>query len=185
MNGSPRKNGDTDSLVNELLRHIEGEYKIVRAYTADISPCVDCRKCRQQKDCVIDDEMQYIYRYLEECDNVVIASPIYFSELTGKLLDLGSRLQKFFSAVKFRNETPLLKAKKGVVILTGGGSGDPGKAYKTAVYLLHYMNAWEIYPLICSHDTDNIPAADDTATISEIKKAADFLMENKSDIKGV
>ena len=26
-------------------------------------------------------------------DNILIASPIYFSELTGKLLDVGSRLQ--------------------------------------------------------------------------------------------
>ena len=53
-----------------------------------------------------------IYAYIEECDNVLIASPVYFSELTGKLLDLGSRLQTYFSAKFFRREQPVAKAKR-------------------------------------------------------------------------
>lgn len=175
LNGSPRKNGDTAFLIRELTRQLQGEYKIVNAYTADISPCVDCRKCREQYGCIIDDQMQEIYRYLEDCDNVVIASPIYFSELTGKLLDLGSRLQMYFSAGKFLDRKPCLKPKKGAVLLAGGGSGNPQKACETAVCLLHYMNVQQIYPLICSHDTDHVSAGDDLSILPRLKKAADFL----------
>jgi len=50
--------------------------------------------------------------YIQECDNILIASPLYFSELTGKLLDVGSRLQTYFCARFFRNEEPIVKSKK-------------------------------------------------------------------------
>ncbi len=68
--------------------------------------------------------MQEIYEYIPICDNILIASPIYFSELTGKLLDFGSRLQTYFCAGFFRNEQVIQKGKKGAVILVGGGDGN-------------------------------------------------------------
>ena len=104
FNGSPRKNGDTESLIKKVTGEIKGEYKIVNAYTANISPCIDCRFCWDNSGCIIRDEMQEVYEYIQECDNIIIASPIYFSELTGKLLDLGSRLQTYFCARFFRKE---------------------------------------------------------------------------------
>lgn len=119
--------------------------------------------------------MQEIYRFIETCDNVVIASPIYFSELTGKMLDVFSRLQMYFSARYFLRKTPEIKEKKGAVILSGGGTGDPQKAYETAVCLLHCINTAKIHPLICSHNTDIVPASEDKSVIAEIKSAADFL----------
>lgn len=47
--------------------------------------------------------------------NILLASPIYFSELTGKLLDLGSRLQIYYSARFFRREEPVPKSKRGLL----------------------------------------------------------------------
>lgn len=119
--------------------------------------------------------MQEVYEYLESCDNVVIASPIYFSELTGKLLDIVSRFQSYFSARYFRRETPKLKPKKGVVLLTGGGSGNPQKPYETAILILKCINTQQIHPLVCSHNTDNIPADQDESILVELEKAAVFL----------
>lgn len=175
LNGSPRKNGNTAFLIHKLTEQLQGECKIINAYTANIVPCMDCRKCREEYKCIINDEMQEVYKYLKICDNVIIASPIYFSELTGKLLDLGSRLQLYFSAGQFLHKIPELKQKRGAVLLTGGGSGNPRKAYETAVCLLHYMNVRQIYPLICSHNTDCIPAEKDENVLNEIKKVSDFL----------
>ncbi len=63
-------------------------------------------------------------------------SPIYFSELTGKLLDVASRLQTYFCAI-FRNEKINIKPKKGAVILVGGSDGKIEKPYETACTLLH------------------------------------------------
>lgn len=113
INGSPRPNGDTASLLRLVEEGLAGEYKIVDAYRCNISPCVDCRYCKEHSGCAIQDEMQDIYDYIQECDNILIASPIYFSELTGKLLDVGSRLQTYFAARYFRKEVPIVKEKRG------------------------------------------------------------------------
>ena len=84
INGSPRVNGDTNSLINIVKERIDGEYKIVDAYRCDISPCLDCRFCWKNSGCAIQDEMQEVYEYIGGCDNILIASPIYSLELTGK-----------------------------------------------------------------------------------------------------
>lgn len=58
LNGSPRINGDTDSLMNKITEKIVGEYRIVYAYRCNISPCLDCRYCWENNGCVINDEVQ-------------------------------------------------------------------------------------------------------------------------------
>ena len=91
FNGSPRKKGDTAALIRALTEDLAGQYRVVDCYRADISPCIDCRSCRRERRCVLNDGMQEIYKYIEECDNVVVASPIYSAELTGRLLDVANR----------------------------------------------------------------------------------------------
>ena len=175
FNGSPRRNGDTVSLIHHLTTNLNGEYKIVNAYYDHISPCVDCRFCWKANGCAIDDEMQQVYAYLEECDNIIIASPIYFSELTGRLLDVASRLQMYYCAKHFRKESLLRKPKTGAVILVGGGDGGPEKAYDTARTILRLMNCSVIYEPVVSHHTNVCPAEKDSDVLDKIKKLLSFL----------
>lgn len=174
LNGSPRINGDTGSLINKITKKIAGEYRIVDAYRCNISPCLDCRYCWKNNGCAINDEMQEIYQYIQECDNILIASPLYFSELTGKLLDVGSRLQTYFCARFFRKEESITKSKKGAVILVGGGDGHIDKAYSTACILLHHMNCYNIYDVVCSHNTNERPAIEDKNALLGIDRILDF-----------
>lgn len=175
LNGSPRRNGDTVSLINKLTEQLTGEYKIVNAYYSDISACVDCRYCWSNNGCSINDEMTEIYDYIVDCDNVVLASPIYFSQPTGKLLDICSRFQKYFAAKYFRNQIPAIKPKKGAIILVGGGDGNPEDAYKTAYTLLHHINVTEVYPLVGSFNTNKLSATKNNNVIKEITDIANFL----------
>ena len=122
--------------------------------------------------------MQEVYCYIQECDNILIASPIYFSELTGKLLDLGSRLQTYYCAVAFRKEKPVLKEKRGAVILVGGGDGRMDKAYSTACTLMHHMNCSAVHDLVCSHNTNKIPASEDLKATQGIDSMIDFFTES-------
>ena len=174
LNGSPRENGDTVSLIRKITEKIDGEYRIVNAYRCNISPCVDCRYCWNHPGCAIEDEMQEVYEYIQECDNILIASPVYFSELTGKLLDLGSRLQTYYCSAFFRKENPIPKEKKGAVILVGGGDGHMDKAYSTACTLLHHMNCRTIHELVSSHHTNELPAADDQKALQGTESIARF-----------
>ena len=174
LNGSPRENGDTAGLIKELKKKLPGECKIVDAYRCSISPCMDCRYCWEHSGCAIEDEMQEVYRYIQECDHILIASPVYFSELTGKLLDLGSRLQTYYCAASFRKERPVIKEKKGAVILVGGGDGRMDKAYSTACILLHHMNCTAIHDLVCSHHTNVLPAIRDPNAIQGLESIVRF-----------
>ena len=179
FNGSPRKNGDTAGLLKIFLECLPGEYKIVEAYRCNISPCLDCRFCKTNRGCAIQDEMQEVYEYLKDCDNVLIASPVYFSELTGPMLCVGSRLQTYFCGRFFRKEESGLTEKKGAVLLVGGGDGAPDKAYGTARTLLKDMNCKEIYPLVCSHNTDRVPAIEDAQAVAGVEEIVRFFIEGK------
>lgn len=179
FSGSPRKNGDTMALVNEFINHLEGEYKIIGAYECNIKPCIDCRYCWENDGCCVNDEMQAGYNYIQECDNILIASPLYFSELTGQLLAVTSRLQTYFCARFFRNEMLIRNElirneKKGGVILVGGGDGSTKNAYKTARTILHHMNSKDIAPIVYSHNTNNIPSKDDIKAMKGSRKFALF-----------
>lgn len=174
LNGSPRANGDTVSLVEKLTDALKGDIHIVNTYNCNISPCMDCRYCWKNDGCAINDEMQEVYSYIESCDNIVIASPIYFSELTGQLLNTASRLQRYYCARFFRNETPITKSKKGAVILVGGGDGHIEKPYETACILLHQMNCYNIHDAVYSHNTNEIPAVRDEKVLCGINSIARF-----------
>ena len=174
LNGSPRENGDTVSLIKKVTEKIAGEYRIINAYRCNISPCVDCRYCWDHTGCAIKDEMQEVYEYIQECDNILIASPVFFSELTGKLLDLGSRLQTYYCSAVFRKEKPVPKEKKGAVILVGGGDGCMDKAFSTACILLRHMNCRTIHELVCSHHTNETPAAEDIIAIQGTESIVRF-----------
>jgi multimeric flavodoxin WrbA len=174
FNGSPRKNGDTMSLVNEVIKYIDGEYKIVYAYDCNIKPCIDCRFCWENSGCSQKDEMYEIYQYIQDCDNILIASPLYFSELTGQLLVIASRLQTYFSARFFRKEEPIEKTKKGGVILVGGGDGHTKYAYDTACTLLHHMNSRDILPVVYSHNTNTSMSKEDIVAMQKARELALF-----------
>ena len=105
----------------------------------------------------------------------MIASPIYYAELSGKLLDVASRFQMYYSARYFRQEEPGIRPKRGGVILVGGGDGDPKRPYTTAKILLRELNAKEIFPLVCSHHTNTLPAAEDEEAVRAVRDLAGFL----------
>lgn len=181
FNGSPRKNGDTAALLKILCDKL-GDCEIINAYDCEISPCIDCRFCAKQHGCSINDGWQKVDRLLHECDSVVIASPIYFSELTGQLLAVLSRLQQYYCDMKFRGEKYPFHGKRGGVILVGGGDGAPNRAEETARSLLHSMGCKEIHPTVLCHNTDNVHAANEPNINEKLNALADFLKENNHTI---
>ena len=170
FNGSPRKNGDTAVLINEFLKHVEGECKIVDVFDCNIVSCIDCRYCWEQEGCSIADGMQQVYDDIQECDNILIASPVFFTELTGQLLVVASRLQTYFCARYFRKEIPIAKGKKGGIVLMQGGSHQADKAADTAKMILNTMNALEIAPTVFSLNTDSISPIDNNQAMEGVRE---------------
>ena len=175
LNGSPRKNGDTAKLIRALTGELTGEVFVIDCCSAGIAPCADCRRCRKMPGCAIRDGMEDLDAVIRTCDNAVIASPVWFSELTGPLLAVASRFQTYYCARRFRREEAGIQSKRGGVILTGGGDGDPKKALSTAETLLRMISVTRMHPPVMSLATDTLPAAEDPLAAEGVKSLAAFL----------
>jgi multimeric flavodoxin WrbA len=173
INGSPRKNGGSMTLVNEMIKHLEGEIRIIDTYYADISPCVDCRYCWQNNGCSINDGMQEVYKLLNEVDNVILASPLYFSELTGELLSFASRLQLFYVSRRIRKDNNFnIKAKNGALVISAGGDTKNLEcANRRADMIFRHMNTHSIGST-CTLNTNEIPAKEDYEALIRARELA-------------
>ena len=175
INGSPKKNGDTQALIDAFVSGLSGEYRIVSRGDG-ISPCVDCRYCWEHDGCAVKDAMQAVYDYLADCDAVVLASPVWFSSLSGPALDIGSRFQTYFARKFFRHLSSPLKPKRGVILLVGGQPGTEVGPIANAKTILGLANiAKDDITVVTSMDTDRIPAALDTAALKAARFAAQAL----------
>lgn len=176
FNGSPRKSGDTAFLISELTKNLSGEVKIVDAYFDKILPCTDCRYCHKNDKCCIEDAMQNIVEDLVLCDNFIIASPLYFSELTGQLLSVLSRLQMLWSQKFIRKNIIFEKEKKGVLVITAGNKGDTKSAENTASIIFKLTNT-KVVGTVFSLNTDTISASEDHVALATAKKVVMLLNE--------
>lgn len=117
LNGSPRKNGKTASLVNafsEGAQDAGNEVKELYLQGLRIGGCLACESCqRSGNGCVQKDDMREVYEAFAWCDVVVFASPQYWGTITGQLKIVIDRLY----AVLFG--TPI--RKQFVVIMTARG----------------------------------------------------------------
>jgi len=128
LQGSPRKKGNTDLLLSsfmEAAKQIGAETQIVNVYKQQIEPCVECSVCEKKGICSIHDEMsQEVYPLLRRADIVVLASPIFFYNVTAPLKALIDRTQTFWSRkYRLNMEDPRRKHRKGFLLAIGATKG--------------------------------------------------------------
>lgn len=173
LNGSPHKNGDVAFLIGALKKELGGRFYQADAYFCGIRPCTGCGCCKTHNACAIQDGMQALYRQMEEADNIVICSPVYFSNLTGPLLSVLSRVQRYYMA-RMRGEAPLGAPKAGAVLLAGGGDGSVELALRSAKILLGQMGA-RFVGAAAILNTDQMAAKDDPGALEQTAALAKAL----------
>lgn len=179
VNGSPRPDGNTAALIKELKAHLEGEVIELSAFRSKIAPCVDCRGCWETARCVVRDEMDVIYG--DDFDNVVVASPVYFSTLPGRMLSLISRMQPWHAATFFIKKPLVQRRKKSAAILTAGGKGNQEGAYHHLRAFFRMLNAHGFREhIVCSPNTDTLPAGEDEAALAGVRELARWLNEGET-----
>ena len=101
IHGSPRKEGNTDILLREIVKGIKGENKEVELreiYLRElrILPCQECRVCNRSGRCIIKDDMQELSTELREADYIILGSPIFFYTVTTYVKAMIDRGQVFW-----------------------------------------------------------------------------------------
>jgi len=123
--GSPRRGGNTDLLLAEVMRGAASrgaEVKTIILNDLEISPCQHCDACLEAGRCKIEDDMQMVYRELEDADRIVLASPIQFMGVTAQMKAMIDRCQALW-ARKYVLKLPPLgnrRDRKGFFISVGG-----------------------------------------------------------------
>lgn len=140
IQGSPRKNGNTAALLKHYLHGIEenhrdAEIKTVHVAEKNIQSCRGCGGCRKvQGKCVINDDMQKIYPNILDADVLIMATPIYWWNITSQAKQL---LDRFYALNFARN----FKGKRLVVLMTYAGE-DPNSGTEIIKNMFHDISEY-------------------------------------------
>ena len=118
INGSPKQNGNTALALEEMKKIFEEENietEFIHVGNKDIRGCISCGTCSQRGKCVFDDAVNEYASKLEECDGVVIGSPVYYASANATLIAFLDRL--FYSS----HFDKTMKVGASVVIARRGG----------------------------------------------------------------
>ena len=125
VNGSPRKNWNTDTLLKDVLdgaASAGAETEMVYLYGLNFCGCKSCMACKLKKEprpnrCVLRDELAPVLDRIHEADAVILGSPIYFSEVTGEMRAFFERF--LFQYLNYDDYSkPLSPAKKTALVFT-------------------------------------------------------------------
>ncbi|MBN2241014.1 MAG: flavodoxin family protein [Dehalococcoidales bacterium] len=123
--GSPRRNGNTDILLAELLRGAAdkgAETKTIVLNKMKFVGCQHCDACLKDGNCILKDDMQEIYPEFEQADVIVLATPMQFMAMTAPVKAMIDRFQCRW-ARKYVLKIPPLgdnKPRKGFLVAIGG-----------------------------------------------------------------
>lgn len=96
VNGSPRKNGNTEILVDAFIEGAKESGNAVTKFNVGsmkINGCTDCQYCFSHSgECVQKDDMNEIYSALYNADMLVLASPLYWFGMSSQLKAMLDRM---------------------------------------------------------------------------------------------
>ena len=128
LQGSPRKKGNTNFLLNTFMEEVESQgarTHIIDVCKKNIHPCIGCGVCEKKGFCAIDnDDMREIYPLLRAADVIIAATPIYFYSTTSQLKTLIDRCQTLWSrkyALKLSD--PSTSFRQGYLLSLGATKG--------------------------------------------------------------
>ena len=97
--GSPRREGNTARLLRQAVKGArQGGAAVEEIFLReqDLSPCLEEDGCRNTGRCVIGDDFQKLYGLLEDCDGILLASPLFFGTVSAHAKILIDRCQCFW-----------------------------------------------------------------------------------------
>ncbi len=184
--GSPRRNKNTEKLLDNLLLGIdkeEFEIKKIILRDLDIQACTGCDHCGRTSKCVFNDSMTEIYEAFDNSDFVIFSAPLYFNSINGLSKNVVDRCQRYWS-IKYtlgqnykRNED-----RKGM-FLSVGGAPYTHEQFNGALPIMDFffkaLNVEYTGNYLVSN-TDKIAIDDNIAVKNEILQIGENIKEIKN-----
>ncbi|MDE6520040.1 MAG: flavodoxin family protein [Ruminococcus sp.] len=118
INGSPHTNGNTYIALHEMEKVFSEngvKTEIVQVGNKDIRGCIACGSCAEKGKCVFDDMVNETASKFEECNGLVVASPVYYASANATLIAF---LDRLFYSTHFDKT---MKVGASVVVARRGG----------------------------------------------------------------
>ena len=138
LKGSPRERGNSAVLAGQAAegaRAAGAQVESIYPHGLDIRPCDACDLCREQGECVIEDDMRPLYPKLAAADAILLASPVYWFSFSAQLKLCIDRWYAFQA-----NKWKELSGKPFGIILTYGD---------TDLYTSGAINAIHTFETMC------------------------------------
>lgn len=118
LNGSPRKNWNTYKMCESFARGVKesgAEAEIINLYDINFKGCRSCFACKLKNGknfgkCSYPDDLTPILDKISVSDGIVLASPIYFGDISGTLRSCLERL--LFPFFEYKDGMPSIAPKK-------------------------------------------------------------------------
>jgi multimeric flavodoxin WrbA len=141
INGSPRKEGNTSTLIRTILegaRSAGAETVEVRLHDINLKGCLGCLSCRKNPGrCRQEDDLSPYLEAIKSCQGYVIGSPIYMYHISGQMKIFVDRVYSLYIS---REAEPglydsALPAGKSYALVTSQGHPDPARFSKSIRWL--------------------------------------------------
>jgi multimeric flavodoxin WrbA len=164
--GSPKKNGNVDVLVSEVLRGAKDQgARTNKIYLNDlqIKPCQSCEVTPDRRFCLFNDDMNVLFDAFESGDIIVLGSPVYFDTVSAQTKLMIDRSNCLMPLVKRRDGTSgfdkrVKKPKKGAFIAVAGMNQEFNTILTTIRGFFKWTNIELAETILYSHDDNDLGA---------------------------
>ncbi len=139
--GSPRKNGNSETLAKKVAGGIEkggGTVEYIRLNDLNIRPCQGCGGCEKTGNCVLNDDLTPLFDVVDAADRLMLVSPVYFYGLSAQCKTFGDRFQsrwarRYLLKERFRESD----GRKGYLLSTAATTGP--KIFDCSILTTRYI----------------------------------------------
>lgn len=124
--GSPRSGGNSETIARKIIETAEAmgaSADIFALCNMDFKGCCACLACKKGLDeCAVQDDLTGALDAIRDADILIVASPVYFGQITGVMKMAIDRMYSFVDVgyLTGGNRTRLAEGKKCVWITTQG-----------------------------------------------------------------
>ncbi len=128
--GSARRNGNTETLVDEILRGAEEAGAVVEKVLLSkqkITPCTGCEACQETGECVFKDDMPVLWTKMKESNVWVLGTPVYW---WGPTAQMKAFVDRWYSKIFLPGDQAIFRDRR-VILAIPLGDADPAVARHT------------------------------------------------------
>ena len=145
--GSPRSNSNSKIMLDEAIKGFESVLKpdltIIDISNKKIDHCIACNRCKENKECVLNDDFNNIFQIWIKADALLYSAPVYHASVPSKLKALIDRIGHVSFASYNRNLPRLCKVGGALV----QGTSRYGGQELTIQFLINHLLIMNCIPV--------------------------------------